>query len=329
MKEFLKPVDGFRVIFVIGKGGVGKTTTSASLSVALARKGYKTLVVSLDPAHNLGDVFMEKLNNKPREIMENLYASELDMEGMIKEYLEHLEKTMKMMYRYLTVINLEKYFEVLRYSPGIEEYATLEAIREILLEGDEWDVIVFDTPPTGLTLRVLALPKISLIWTDKLIELRRKILERRRAIEKIQGERRFVVDGKEIRLASREEEDAVMRELNAYREEIMFVYNVLTNPKRTAVIAVMNPEMLSLYETKRAYESLREFKIPFNMIVINKIVRMEIPEIKGKIRTQEKIISEVKKTFKNVEIIEIPMFQEEPRGIEWLEKVGGMIIGDH
>ncbi|CAB50153.1 ArsA family ATPase [Pyrococcus abyssi] len=329
MREFLTPKEGFRVIFVIGKGGVGKTTSSASISVALAKAGYRTLIVSLDPAHNLGDVFMEKLSDKPREIIDNLYASELDMEGMIKGYLEHLEKNLKNMYRYLTVINLEKYFEVLRYSPGIEEYATLEAIREILVKGDEWDVIVFDTPPTGLTLRVLALPRISLVWTEKLIDIRKKILERRRAITKIQGEQKFVIDGEEIKLPTREEEDAVMRELKAYRDEIKFVEDVLTNPNKTSVIAVMNPEFLPLYETKRAYESLKKFKIPFNMVVMNKVIKLkrEIPEIRVKLEAQEKVLSEVKREFPGVEIVEIPMFQEEPRGIEWLSKVGEMIVG--
>ncbi|MFA4662322.1 ArsA family ATPase [Pyrococcus kukulkanii] len=329
MREYLLPQDGFRIIFVIGKGGVGKTTTSASLAVALAEAGYKTLIVSLDPAHNLGDVLMEKLSDEPREIMGNLYASELDMEGMIREYLEHLEKNLKNMYRYLTVINLERYFEVLRYSPGIEEYATLEAIREILSEGDKWDVIVFDTPPTGLTLRVLALPRISLIWADKLIEIRKKILERRRAIAKIQGEQKFVVDGEEIKLPTEEEEDGVMKELKAYRSEIEFVYKTITNPKKTSVVAVMNPEMLPFYETKRAYESLRKFKVPFNLIVMNKVIKLEreVPEIKVKIEAQKRVMEEVKREFNGVDIVEIPMFQEEPRGIEWLRKVGGMIVG--
>ncbi|NJE76846.1 ArsA family ATPase [Thermococcus sp. ES12] len=328
MREFLIPKKGFRTVFVIGKGGVGKTTTSAALAVALSKKGYRTLIVSLDPAHNLGDVFMVKLKDKPKKLADNLYASELDMEKLIKDYLKHLEKNLKHMYRYLTVINLEKYFEVLSFSPGIEEYATLEAIREILAEGDEWDVIVFDTPPTGLTLRVLALPRISLIWADKLIEIRRKILERRRAIAKIQGDQKFVVDGEEFTLPKDEEEDAVMKELKAYREEVEFVEKVLTDPDKTSVIAVMNPEMLPLYETERAHESLRKFKVPFNLIVVNKVItlREEIPALKVKLEAQEKVLEEIGKKFKGVEVIKIPMFAEEPRGMEWLERLGGLIL---
>ncbi|KPU63656.1 anion transporter [Thermococcus sp. EP1] len=330
MKEYLFPREGFRVLFFIGKGGVGKTTTSAAVSVALARKGYKTLIVSIDPAHNLGDVFEVKLEDKPKQITENLYAMELDMEKLIKNYLRHLEENLKHMYRYLTVINLEKYFEVLSFSPGIEEYATLEAIREILQEGDKWDIIIFDTPPTGLTLRVLALPEIALIWTKKLIEIRKKILEKRRAIENIQGERKFVIEGEEYKLPSREEEDPVMRELRGYEGEIKFVRETITNSKRTSVIAVMNPEMLPLYETERAYEALRKFRIPFNLVVINKIIELEedIPRIRVKIEAQKKVLREIEGRFRGIDIAMIPMFEEEPRGIEWLEKIGGLIVGD-
>ncbi|NJE02788.1 ArsA family ATPase [Thermococcus sp. MV11] len=328
MREFFLPKKGYRVVFFIGKGGVGKTTSSAAAATALAERGYRTLVVSLDPAHNLGDVLMVKLKDKPKKIAENLYAAELDMEKLIKTYLKHLEESMKHTYRYLTVINLEKYFEVLSYSPGIEEYATLEAVREILVKGDEWDVIIFDTPPTGLTLRVLALPRISLIWADKLIEIRKAILERRAAIANIHGEQEFVVGDERVKLPTKEEEDAVMRELKKYREEVAFVEGVITDPEKTSVVAVMNPEMLPLYETERARESLRKFRVPFNMIVMNKVLELkgEIPELRAKLETQEMVLREVGRKFPGVEMVKIPVFAEEPRGLERLRELGGIIV---
>ncbi|CAD5244487.1 ArsA family ATPase [Thermococcus camini] len=330
MREFFLPKKGYRVVFFIGKGGVGKTTGSAAAAAALADMGYRTLIVSLDPAHNLGDVLMVKLKDKPKKIAENLYASELDMEKLIKAYLKHLEESMKHTYRYLTVINLEKYFEVLSYSPGIEEYATLEAVREILAKGNEWDVIIFDTPPTGLTLRVLALPRISLIWTDKLIEIRKAILDRRAAIANIHGEQEFTVEGEKIKLPTREQDDAVMKELKSYREEVAFVEGVITDPEKTSVVAVMNPEMLPLYETERARESLRKFRVPFNMIVMNKVLelRTEVPELKAKLEAQERVLGEVGRKFKGIEVVRIPVFAEEPRGLERLRTLGGKIVGE-
>ncbi|KUH34348.1 anion transporter [Thermococcus celericrescens] len=330
MREFFLPKKGYRVVFFIGKGGVGKTTSSAAAAAALAERGYRTLIVSLDPAHNLGDVLMVGLKDKPKKIAENLYAAELDMEKLIKTYLKHLEESMKHTYRYLTVINLEKYFEVLSYSPGIEEYATLEAVREILANGDDWDVIIFDTPPTGLTLRVLALPKISLIWTDKLIEIRKAILDRRAAIANIHGEQEFTVEGEKIKLPTREQDDAVMKELKSYREEVAFVEGVITDPEKTSVVTVMNPEMLPLYETERAYKSLKKFKVPFNMIVMNKVLelRTEVPELKAKIKAQERVLGEVGRKFKGIEVVKIPIFAEEPRGLERLRTLGGTIVGE-
>ena len=328
VREFLTPKKDFRVIFFIGKGGVGKTTSAAATAISLSKLGYRTLIISIDPAHNLGDVLLSKLEDKPRKIAENLYASELDMEKLIKAYLKRLEESMRHMYRYLTVINLEKYFEVLSFSPGIEEYATLEAIREILADGKEWDVIIFDTPPTGLTLRVLALPKISLIWVDKLMDLRRKILERRRAIANIKGEQEFRIGEEKFTLPTEEEKDEVMKELKEYREEVRFVDDIVTDPEVTAVVAVMNPEMLPLYETERAYESLRKFGVPFNLIVMNKIMRLnvDVPELNVKIKSQEKVMREVREKFKGVEVVGIPLLPEEPRGLEKLEKVGRLIV---
>ncbi len=328
MRDYLLPGEGYRVLFVIGKGGVGKTTTSASIAVALAERGYKTLIVSLDPAHNLGDVFMTKLDDKPKKLADNLYASELDMEKLIKRYLKHLEENLKHTYRYLTVINLEKYFEVLSYSPGIEEYATLEAIRDILMEGNKWDVIIFDTPPTGLTLRVLALPRISLIWTDKLIEIRRKILEKRAAIANIQGPQRFRIGEEEVELPIEEDKDEVMKELRKYRSEVQFVEGVITNPKKTSVVAVMNPEALPLYETLRAAEALKKFKVPFRLIVVNKVLNVsgEIPELKVKLDAQRRVLEQIEGEFQEVDVIKIPMFPEEPRGLDWLKRLGGMIV---
>ncbi len=328
MREYFKPKKGFRVLFFIGKGGVGKTTCSSAVSTYLSSLGYRVLVVSLDPAHNLVDVFMVPLNDKPKEIKKNLFAMELDMERVIRSYLKHLEESMKYMYRYLTVINLEKYFEVLSYSPGIEEYATLEAIRDILLKGEDWDIIIFDTPPTGLTLRVLALPQIAKIWSEKLIDIRKKILDRRLAIEKIQGERKFVIEGKEYKLPTQEKDDAVLKELKKYRGEVDFVLKILTDEERTSVVGVMSPEMLSLYETERAKESLNKFKIPLNLIVVNKVIDLEldVPQLKVKMDTQRDTLNKIFQKFKGIDILKISMKETEPRGFEKLKKFGELIV---
>ncbi len=328
MRDYFLPKNAFRTIFFIGKGGVGKTTTSAAVATYLSTKGYKTLIVSLDPAHNLGDVFMVELGDKPKKIVENLYGMELDMEKVIRSYLKHLEESMKYMYRYLTVINLEKYFEVLSYSPGIEEYATLEAIRDILKKGDKWDIIIFDTPPTGLTLRVLALPKIAKIWSEKLIEIRRKILDKRLTVEKIQGERKFVIEGKEYTLPSREEEDEVLKELLNYKDEVEEVLTIITDRDRTSVAAVITPEMLALYETERAKDSLFKLNIPLNLLVVNKVINLNVepPQLKVRMETQKEVLRKISEKFKGMDIIYLRTYEKEPRGLDMLNTIGELIV---
>ncbi len=302
----------YKVMFLIGKGGVGKTTCSSAIAVGLARKGFKTLVVSLDPAHNLGDVLMEEVGSRIKKIDENLWALEVDIDKMTLKYLQKLENNLKSLYRYLTVINLDKYFDVLRYSPGVEEYALLEAIKEILAKRNEYDVIIFDTPPTGLTLRVFALPKTSLLWIEKLIELREKILDRRLILENVHGERYFVVDGEKMKLPAREDEDKVIKELKSYRTEIEEINNIITG-NETAVIAVLNPDELSFLEMKRAAEVMNKFEIPLRMVIVNKV------------ESPKKIMKKIHDYF-NVRVVEVQKRDTEVRGINSLEEFSKSLL---
>ncbi|HHE41093.1 MAG TPA: ArsA family ATPase, partial [Dehalococcoidia bacterium] len=178
-----------RVTYSIGKGGVGKTTCAAALALHCSRT-MPTLVVSLDPAHNLGDVLGDRLSDVPKEVSDNLWASEMDMEASIDRYLKHSSDKLRQMYGYVRTINLEGYLDALRLSPGIEEYATIEAMEAILSSAEgRYEIVVFDTPPTGLTLRVLALPRVSVMWGERIGQLRKEILDRRKAISSIQGQR--------------------------------------------------------------------------------------------------------------------------------------------
>lgn len=299
-----------RVIFVVGKGGVGKTTCAAAAAFSIS-KDYNTLIVSLDPAHNLGDVFGTPLSGKAREIKENLWGLEVDMERAIKNYLEESSRKLKDMYGYLKAINIEGYLDTIRLSPGIEEYATLEAIEEIISEGEKkYEVIVFDTPPTGLTLRVLALPKVSLIWGERLVRLRKEILSKRLAIEKIQGEKKFVLEGREFKLSTREEKDEVMQELLSYMKEVGRVEELQTDAKRCMVMPVMNPDRLSLFETKRAFDTLEKLAMPIGAIVVNKFSGK-----REEIETITKAESELGKPIRK-----IPLLEREPVGMNAIEK---------
>jgi len=167
-----------KLYIVIGRGGVGKTTCAAALGLLASVKGPRTLVVSLDPAHNLGDVLQVKLTDKPAKVRENLYALEVNYDKTVLRYLENLTRKLRDLYRHLQVLNLDKHIDILKYTPGVEEHAVLDQMHNLLREYSDYDIVIVDTPPTGLTLRVLALPFIGKIWIEKLIELRKLILEK-------------------------------------------------------------------------------------------------------------------------------------------------------
>jgi len=116
-----------KIMFYLGKGGVGKSTTSSLSAVEYALKGEKVFLTSMDPAHNLSDIFETKLGEKPHKLNDNLYVSEVDLDHWINDYLNDVQRQMTKTYSYLTALNLEKHFGIIRYSPGIEEYALLRA----------------------------------------------------------------------------------------------------------------------------------------------------------------------------------------------------------
>ncbi len=314
--------------FFMGKGGVGKTTSAAAYSLSKALEGKKVLIVSLDPAHNLGDVFEQELGDEPVKILDNLYAIEVDYDKMIKKHLEELTEKIKDIYGYLKIFNLDKYVDVLKHSPGIEEQASLEKIIEIVKQygsgKNKHDIIVFDTPPTGLTLRIMALPTISLIWIERLIKLRLAILERRRTIASITGEQfEIEIGGKKLKVPISVKEDPIFKELTALKEEYEWINKKITDPEISSVIMVINPETLPVLEAHRAVEFLKKIGVHTTHLIVNKVFELEeIPDkLKAKMREQEKALGLAKEKMPGLEMIKIPYLEREPRGLEMLKRV--------
>ncbi len=310
------------IYFYLGKGGTGKTTISASFSIGIAyyNKNRNFLIASLDPAHNLGDAFDIELSNNIKKLTENLSAVEVDLEKMIKEYLNDLSTNLRNTYKYLASFNLDRYFDILRYSPGIEEYAVLESIKKFL-NMNEFDALIFDTPPTGITTRVLALPKLTLMWTKRLMDIRRKILDKRKMVENVKGKTEAIIGDEVITLTADEKEDQIMIELVNYSKEMENLMKLFQS-YLTKINIVTLPEDLALFETKRIIESLNKFNIKVNEIYLNKYLIFDNPPevIKGKLIEQERVIGKMKDEIKNINIKDIPLLSQSPRGIEDLLK---------
>jgi len=259
-----------KILFYTGKGGVGKSTMAASAAWQLSKRS-RVLVVSLDPAHNLGDIFCVSLNGREKRMGENLLLREVDLHRLSRDYLEREIGVLTRTYSYLQTLNLDRYFSVLKYSPGIEEYALLTSIEEtIRQDGADFDTIIFDTPPTGLTLRFLALPQITITWIDRLAQIRRQILDKRHTIRKIRGPATEEEKQREEKLAYDEKDDAVLQRLTALKANYESLTGILQGPD-CGVVLVFNPDMLSLRESERLVEGLRDINLPLRLLIQNKV----------------------------------------------------------
>ncbi len=245
-------------IFFLGKGGVGKSTSSALTALHLARAGKKVQLVSMDPAHNQSDIFEKKFSEKAVRVAENLTVKEIDIDVWVKKYLSDIQFQVKRSYSYLTAFNLENYLDIIKYSPGIEEYALLMAYKNIRKKAKETDYIIFDMPPTALTLKFLTLPRLSLLWLDNLLDLRNKIIEKREMITKVKWGKKEV------------ETDKIKNKLQEQIKDYQAVKAVFEDSQKTCLNLVMNTDKLSFSESELIVKKLAEFNISIKNIFLNK-----------------------------------------------------------
>ena len=244
--------------FFLGKGGVGKSTLASLTALYLAQQKFKVILVSLDPAHNLGDIFQLKLTEAPKNIVDMLYLSEIDQSHWITEYLSRIEDQVRQAYNYLTSFNLTDYFQVIRHSPGLEEYGLLSAYQHMVEAYQNFDFIFFDMPPTALSLKFFSLPSISLIWLNYLTKLRTEILDKKKMVSRIRKKDQGDLD------------DKIFINLQKQTANYQSIQQRFQNSLATKINLVMTPEYLPEAETQRIVGNLTDLKIAPQRLLINK-----------------------------------------------------------
>ena len=247
--------ESLRWIFVGGKGGVGKTTTACSLSVALAAQRESVLIISTDPAHNLSDAFSQRFSKEPTKVegFSNLFAMEIDPtmdeEDMIPELGNEAAKSLMS--------------DLMQSIPGIDEAMSFAELMKYV-QVMEFSCIVFDTAPTGHTLRLLSFPTVLQKGLDKLIQLKSKFSG---VFEQFNSMFNLGVDASvpEMMMGKLESTKAVIEKVN-----IQF-----KDPDLTTFVCVMIPEFLSLYETERLVQELSKYEIDTHNIVVNQVIYPE------------------------------------------------------
>ncbi len=241
------------IIFVLGKGGVGKTTVSALISLYFS-SNRRVEVYSFDQAHNLGDVLHMRLDDNPQLVKENLYAAEVDVLRWKKRYMAQMRRSVKAAYTYLSAYNMLEVFDIMEDAPDIEQLSLLLAFDEIRRRPAS-DLTVIDMPPTALALEFFRVVDRNIRWIEALIDLREKIQQKKEIISR-------------IRLGSKEiETDKVLKRLRELHEFYIEIKNVLHN---SFLLVVQNPDEFSRLEAARIVETLGKMGYDNYRIVDNK-----------------------------------------------------------
>jgi len=292
-----------KIVFFGGKGGVGKTTCSSSFALSCANKGMKTLLVSTDPAHSISDIFETKIGYKIVNIRENLEALEINSEIECKNYMNRVKANLKNVVSPIIVKEIKKQIDAAAISPGTEEAALFDKMIEIIIDkSEEYDKIIFDTAPTGHTVRLMSLPELLGAWLNSLISKRKKALELMQMAQNAGKKNKDEI-----------ENDAVIKILKKRYNNMQKARNIITNNDKLSFVFVLNAEKLPIEETKKAVNILDKYKIKVDSLIVNRILPDDIKDEFwiNKKELEKKYIDEIYETFKGKKIIKIPMLKHD------------------
>ncbi len=298
---------GIRYWFFGGKGGVGKTSCAAACALRLAEEGKKTLIISTDPAHSLSDSFRQPIGGeiKPIEGVSNLFALEIDPKRYVSETAKVLGES-GFAFAWL-FMGAESF-------PGIDEAVAFTKVLEYVGK-PEYDAVVFDTAPTGHTLRLLELPDFLDSWVGKLVEFKLRMDRLFSAFKKLLGKE--------------SEKDETLEALQLMKETIRKAKQVLTDPSTSTFVIVLLPEAMAIWETERLLTHLESLRIPVEFLVVN----MVVPEnpcnfCRTRRSMQLKHLEEIREMYRDeFKIVEVPLFPREITGIERLRELSEYLMG--
>ena len=303
-----------RVILFTGKGGVGKTSVAAATAMRCARQGHRTIVMSTDPAHSLGDSFDVELGPRAKKVAKNLWAHEVSA-------LHEMERHWKKLHDYATTVFATQGLddvvaEEVANPPGMDEIASLMWIKHYA-ERSEHDVIVVDCAPTGETLQLLVFPDAARWWLDKIYPWERRAMKLARPV--LQP----LVD---IPLPS----DEVFASVKDLLLDLEGMKKVLTDSQVTSMRLVLNLEKMVVKEAKRAFTYLSLFGYVTDAVIVNRLLPEGLQdELFRKWQAiHQRYAGEVEQSFSPLPIFNVPLFDEEVVGERMLLRMADATYGD-
>ena len=303
-----------RTILYTGKGGVGKTTVAAATAVRCARLGHRTLVISTDAAHSLGDSLDAPIGDTPTEIAPNLWAQEVNA-------LHELESHWDKIHRYLTALFASQgvddiVAEELASPPGMEEVASLMWIKHHQAAG-RYDVLVVDCAPTGETLQLLAFPDVARWYLNKIFPIERRVMKVARPM--VQPFISVPLPG-----------DDIFGSVKDLLIDLESMKKVLADPKTCSVRIVLNLEKMVVKEAQRAFTYLSLYDYLTDLVVVNRELPPEVTDeyFSSWRRAQSRYSDMVETAFSPIPILRTRLFDHEIVGLDDLHEMADSIWGD-
>jgi arsenite-transporting ATPase len=298
-----------------GKGGLGKTTLSATCAFWLARQGKKVLLFSVDPQASLSDIFQRDIFGQgPVSIMPNLWAEEVDADRRIREYQDEIRKKILDMYGFDRVPEeIDNYISAASAEPAMEESAIFDAVVDIIVQGD-YDYYIYDLVPLGHALYYLSMAKVYDEWINKITKLREDMGHYDRVAAT-------------MRRQETHEEDNILKELQYIKTRINASSRILTDKRRTAFFFVLVPEEMIILDTQKAAELFARFDVPISGYVVNRVLpedlgRGTIPVyLKNRIDLQQKYMEQIRATLGKDVLAYVPEMERDVAGLPMIERL--------
>jgi len=273
------------VVLLAGKGGVGKTTTAAALALRAADDGHATLLISTDPAHNLGDLFGRAARDGAiRRVDAGLDVLEIDPDAETRRYLATVKDNIRRLVSSTMLEEAERQIDLAGRVPGAAESALLERIVAILLdERADYARVVFDTAPTGHTVRLLTLPELMGAWVDGLL---------RRRGERSRERARWLGSGEVP-------DDPVFELLHRRRRRLAEARALLRDPATSEIAFVLNPDALSIAETRRGIDELADHGLAVASVIVNRLLPDDLGEafMRERLALQRRCLARIEHEF--------------------------------
>jgi arsenite/tail-anchored protein-transporting ATPase len=298
-----------RVLFFGGKGGVGKTTCASAMALAASRAGKRVLLVSTDPAHSTSDMFERPIGPEPVELLPNLHGLEIDGAFETERYVKTVKERISTLFGHQIQKEAARQIDLAASMPGAEEMALFDRIGALTRgEDDRFDLVVFDTAPTGHTLRLIRMPELMEAWIRALSKSRQAM----------------------IGIEQDDATDPVLVSLTQRLEHLREFRARLLSPRVSAFVLVLVAERLPIEETARAIDQLVEAGVTIGGMVVNRVLPATSPDpfLRARHDQEQIYLDEIERRFSKHARVRVPQLPSDVHGVETLEHLAEILTAE-